>query len=373
MAQSVTCSRWRRLACGLLLLALVGLALPAPAAAQNEKGKGKGFQKANPAFLKTNPVFLSAFRDVVAKASESTVRIQCEGKDGEYKSVALGTVVGADGWVLTKASDLQGKIVVKLRDGATFEARLVGVREDHDLAMLKIDAKGLTPVEWRSSKDDAVGYWVASAGLGSEPVAVGVIGVAARELPPSKLPKGKAPAAGGAYLGVVPEPASTGVKIIRVDRNTPAAKAGLQVDDIILAVAGKMVPDEESFRQMLQDRKPGDEVALRVKRGDDELDLKAILGKRPANRADIQNNMGSKLSERRTGFPHILQHDSVVRPEDCGGPLVDLDGKVIGVNISRAGRTESYAVPAEEIQPLLPDLMSGRLAPPPPKAETPPK
>src|SRR5262249_51369806 len=156
-------------------------------------------------------------------------------------------------------------------------------------------------------------------------------------------PKGKAPAAGGAYLGVVPEAADMGVKITSVERNTPAAKAGLKVDDMILAVAGKTVADVESFRQMLLDRKPGDEVALRVKRGDEELDLKATLGKRPANRADIQNNMGSKLSERRIGFPHILQHDSVVKPEDCGGPLVDLDGKVIGINISRAGRTESYA------------------------------
>src|SRR5260370_6246673 len=184
-----TCSPWRRrLARGLLLLAVVGLALPAPARAQNETGKGKGFQKANPAFLRTNPTFLSAFRNVVARASASTVRVQCEDENGDDKNVALGTIVGADGWVLTKASDLKGKIVIKLRDGATFDARLVGVHEAHDLAMLKIDANGLTPVEWRSSKDDGVGYWVASAGLGPDPVAVGVIGEAARQMPAPHSP-----------------------------------------------------------------------------------------------------------------------------------------------------------------------------------------
>ena len=32
-------------------------------------------------------------------------------------------------------------------------------------------------------------------------------------------------------------------------------------------------------------------------------------------------------------------------PADCGGPLVNLDGKVVGMNIARAGRTESYAIP----------------------------
>ena len=68
------------------------------------------------------------------------------------------------------------------------------------------------------------------------------------------------------------------------------------------------------------------------------------------------------MSNRRNGFPVILQHDSVVLPEDCGGPLCDLDGHVIGINISRAGRVETYAIPSEVIQPLLSDLMSGRFA-----------
>jgi serine protease Do len=42
---------------------------------------------------------------------------------------------------------------------------------------------------------------------------------------------------------------------------------------------------------------------------------------------------------------------------------VDLDGKVVGINIARAGRTETYAVPAEAVRQLLPELMSGKLAP----------
>jgi serine protease Do len=73
--------------------------------------------------------------------------------------------------------------------------------------------------------------------------------------------------------------------------------------------------------------------------------------------------MGSVLSNRTNGFPVVLQHDSVVLPTDCGGPLVDLQGRVIGINIARAGRVESDAVPSETIRPLLADLMSGKLAP----------
>ena len=46
------------------------------------------------------------------------------------------------------------------------------------------------------------------------------------------------------------------------------------------------------------------------------------------------------------------------------GAKINLDGRVLGINICRAGRTESWAVPTETIQPLLFDLMSGKLAPP---------
>ena len=52
-------------------------------------------------------------------------------------------------------------------------------------------------------------------------------------------------------------------------------------------------------------------------------------------------------------FPTILQHDSVLAATDCGGPILYLEGRVVGINICRAGRVETYAVPAEVIQPLL--------------------
>jgi len=40
-----------------------------------------------------------------------------------------------------------------------------------------------------------------------------------------------------------------------------------------------------------------------------------------------------------------------------------LDGQVIGINIARAGRVESYGIPTEALTPLLADLMSGKLSP----------
>ena len=51
--------------------------------------------------------------------------------------------MGPDGWVLTKASELKGRITCRLRDGRELEARNVGVHGHLDLAMLKINAVNL--------------------------------------------------------------------------------------------------------------------------------------------------------------------------------------------------------------------------------------
>src|SRR5262245_8139755 len=82
--------------------------------------------------LRSSPKMKAAFREVVAKPSQSVMRILVDDKDA-----ALGTVVGADGWILTKASLLKSeKIAVKLKDGKKLDARIVGVHDAHDLAML---------------------------------------------------------------------------------------------------------------------------------------------------------------------------------------------------------------------------------------------
>ena len=52
-----------------------------------------------------------------------------------------------------------------------------------------------------------------------------------------------------------------------------------------------------------------------------------------------------------------IQHDSVLNPGDCGGPLVDLEGKAIGLNIARAGRVESYALPAGIVRETVEKLL----------------
>jgi serine protease Do len=230
--------------------------------------------------------------------------------------------------------------------------------------MLKIEAKNLTPLVWAKNSSVApVGNFVCTAGPSGEPLCVGVVSVSSRTMPTGKGAFKPSPNSG--YLGVGLEDGEKdkGAKIGQVMPGTAASKAKLQVNDLIVGVNEHQIKDSEELVKLLQKFKPKDTVTLKVVRDTDELEFKVTLGTRPPDRADFQNNMGSELSKRRDGFPVILQHDSVVKPADCGGPLVDLDGNVIGINICRAGRVESYAIPTEVIQPLLKDLMSGKLAP----------
>ena len=307
------------------------------------------FRELGVEYQRSNPHFVAAFREIVAGPSKSTVRVLCDGQE-----TALGVVVAADGWILTKAADLHGRVSCRFRDGRTVEARWVGVHHGHDLAMLQVSLHGLTPVEFRSSKTLSVGSWIVCPGTSDDPVAMGIVSVPTRTLAAKHL-------GNDAYLGVSIDEEMGGIRITQVIADTPAARAGLKANDVLLALGNKRITGSDDFMEMMRQRSVGDSITLTVRRDKEVLYIQATLVRRPRNtRGDSQNTMGSELSSRTSGYASILQHDAVLRPKDCGGPVVDLDGMVVGINICRAGRTESWAIPSEVVQTLLPSLMSGK-------------
>lgn len=74
-----------------------------------------------------------------------------------------------------------------------------------------------------------------------------------------------------------PEP---GILIVRVDDASPAAEAGLQRGDILLAINGDAVNTVPELRFVLQTFEPGDVIELTVKHGDEERTLSVTLGDR---------------------------------------------------------------------------------------------
>lgn len=341
---------WKRLAG--FVLALFALIPASPVLAQR-----MGQFREIPS-TRDNAQFRQAFHDVTRETSRGTVRILCDDRE-----VALGTIVGPEGWVLTKFSQLSGKPVCKLKPGSTLEAQIVGVHEGFDLALLKIEGADLPAVTLADSKAASVGSWLVSVGTGEDPIAVGVMSVATRTMPTSmnrgpRRPTNPAPSQD--HLGVNVVADGDDVKIVRVGFQSAAARAGLKVDDKLLSIEGTVIKNQESLMAFLSKKKPGDVVRIKLEREGKELELPARLGQR---RRPDQNLMGSELSERRTGFPAFFQTDTVLRPSDCGGPVCNLEGRVVGINIARAGRVESYAIPSEAIRTVLPELKSGKLSP----------
>ena len=88
----------------------------------------------------------------------------------------------------------------------------------------------------------------------------------------------RAAAQGRPLLGVALEDDGGGAKITAVIPDSAAEKAGVQVDDIVLRVNGAKITDIAAMVDEIRKQKPGDKVTLKIKRGDEELELPATLG-----------------------------------------------------------------------------------------------
>jgi serine protease Do len=300
---------------------------------------------------KYNLKVLRAFKPIVEQTSSSTVRIFVD-----QRRAALGTVVDAEGYIFTKASELKGTLEAQAYDGTRVPAKIIGIDRKLDLAMLKVDLPNLKPIAWGNESDSILGSWLITPGLDTVPVAVGVMSATKRNIPRAQ----------GA-LGVALQPVSGGAIVQMVMPNKAADKVGMQPGDVITQVGEKTVKSLEEVQKEIFSYEPNEEVIVVIKRGAETLRLHVTLGSKEllmqGERAEFQNQLGSELSKRRAGFPLVIQHDSVLQPTDCGGPLVNLEGKAIGINIARAGRVESFALAASVIQPLIADFKAGKYAP----------
>lgn len=85
-----------------------------------------------------------------------------------------------------------------------------------------------------------------------------------------------------AYLGVGIATASGGVRLTDVRSGTPAARAGLQVGDVITAVDGQQVRQASQLGSAIDAKKPGDTVAVTYTRSGSTHTVRVTLGTRPS-------------------------------------------------------------------------------------------
>ena len=297
------------------------------------------------AWGKTSLQTLALFAPALAATGDCVAEV----RSGNGTTVLMGTIVDPDGWVLTKASDLPALPVVVLPDGRSLVARVIGQDRATDLALLKVAATGLTAA--RFADPAPVGEWVVCPTLDPNQPAVGVVSVAARPIAVD------APAFVGErrwVLGV--ELTGDSGLIAHVTPGMPAAAAGVQAGDQIVAVNGKPLSSATDLIARMKDVHTGDVVTLGLKRGDKALDVKPVIGASRATTRTIDSlgqtdqYAGGKLSKRRSDFPEAIETDAAIWADQCGGPLVNLKGETVGVTIARYDRVCTLVLPAQLVE-----------------------
>jgi S1-C subfamily serine protease len=86
----------------------------------------------------------------------------------------------------------------------------------------------------------------------------------------------------GAYLGTVPDMSDNpgGVRLTGVRAGSPAEKAGLRGNDIIVQIGDQPVPDLQGMTNALRAHKPGDVVDIKILRDGVEQKMRVTLGTR---------------------------------------------------------------------------------------------
>ena len=146
------------------------------------------------AVARVAPAVVTVHTEVVERVPADFIEQFFGGRSGERSRAGLGTgfVIRRDGVVVTNAHVVAGasRVVVVMRDGRSYPARLLGADETNDIAVLKVEARDLPVAPLGNSDSLLVGEWAIAIGnpygfvLGnSEPsVTAGVISGVGRNL-----------------------------------------------------------------------------------------------------------------------------------------------------------------------------------------------
>jgi serine protease Do len=255
-----------------------------------------------------------------------------------------------------------------------FAAQLVGGSAEHDLALLKMDAHSVGPsVEWATA-EPSVGRLVASFHHGRSlfPTTMSVVAGKTHGEPPKIGDVAQFPY----YFEKGPNGAAVIARGEFQSAENDLQREPLEVGDVITHLEGKSTPTIEEFGRALMTTlysvgknstgfdtsKPapgnfaGEPLRVTVLRGGEAKTLH-VMRIHSTVQGPLFWHMAPK-SVRRDGFPQAFSIDARIRPDQCGGPVVDLDGRVLGIAIARVDTTRTLVVPASVVRQVVDDVRS---------------
>ena len=266
---------------------------------------------------------------------------------GSVDLAAWGSVVSFKNnrktvYIVSKSSIVGDHPLVNTADAKTLVATVLKRDPENDLVLLT--AKGLEEgivlnieePDWLHRRE---GAFVISPSF-TDSTRIGVLGNDAVEVKLLTRP----------VLGIIATaPDSNTVKIIGFSVSI-VQQYGLEVDDVIDALNGVPVVSMKQLNAYVSGMKPGDAAVYDLTRANKKLRIYSVFQKMPkAVNKHVADTFDGGMSLRNEGFNWVFVHDSMVRPEECGGPVFDLKGNFCGINIARISRTSTIALPSSII------------------------
>ena len=199
------------------------------------------------------------------------------------------------------------------------------------------------------------GRLVAAPDVRGGPIGVGMVSVGQRALagpfpttvtkPKPYVPKASPPA----VLGMAKLVDGKGLRVRRVKGS--AAAAGIVPGDLVVRLNGRPVRDPDDVDHCAEQSSPGDLLPMVIERAGRQVDVSVELEEEPYIRCPAASAWYRNL--RADDFPAVFEHDIPLLLDECGGPVIDLDGKAVGMTIARVGEHGCMAIPADVIPGLV--------------------
>lgn len=313
---------------------------------------------------------------VVRISRQSTAQASVKAGAKKIKTPVLGTILTRSGLVVGKLSELVCKPLPKTVDavkgqrfkclvsGQSVWASVLAIDNRIDLALLQLDSKagvefepvGISETQ-NEDADQVAGRICVSMVAGDNSKWAGSLGAIMVPVGDFQVIVDRQEFDLGALFDD-----EKGLRVQGVFPGSMAAMAGVRIGDRIEMVGVEPVKTEAELAKELAKAVPKTIVQLTVRRSGQPV----LLGfEIPAAMPMVWDRWGGgPFSQRRFGFGDVIAHDGNVLPADCGGPLLDLQGKAMGVNVSRAMRNTTYAIPIDTVIKFVrecrPDVQIGR-------------
>ncbi|MCU0712829.1 MAG: trypsin-like peptidase domain-containing protein [Pirellula sp.] len=282
------------------------------------------------------------FENSITTARPSVVEIF-----SNKKRCCLGTVVSSDGQIVTKASELNGELTCRLLNGDEHSVTILRVSREDDLALVKIDTRNLVAIPIADSSPSK--YDFVAAVLPDKPRRHWYNFEKAK---PFGIVTQNAKRVNGwpGHLGAFNN-ADDGIKLYSTHLSPEALKKG----DVLLSINGQRITNLDRFNQIMKpsDGKvigfPGDPVQLEIRRGEQKMNLAVNLSRRPT----ALRQSSQPTSARDSGFADAFDCDLSLYPIECGAPIINDQGRALGIAIAVRGDGYLYVVSNEALRQFL--------------------